>query len=88
MFPRRRRDRTPEGAERAWLLYFGFAGATALRFLFEVFSGIALDMNLSKVAFFMAVFQVGCAGGLGLLLWKRIKPLGSHQREEAGERFP
>ena len=88
MFPRRRRDRTPEGAERAWLLYFGFAGATALRFLFEVLSGIAMDMNLSKVAFFMAVCQVGCAGGLGLLLWKRIKPLGSHQREEAGERFP
>ncbi len=87
MFPRRRRDRTPEGAKRARLLYFGYAGATALRFLFEVLSGIVMDMNLSKVAFFMAVSQVGCAGGLGLLLWKRIRPIGSHLREAAGERF-
>ncbi len=87
LFPRRRTDRTPMSATRAWIFYYGFVSATLLRFAFEISSPITLSMLLAKIAFFMAICQIACAGGLGLLLWKRIRPIGSHLRERSGEKF-
>lgn len=87
LFPRAQKDDTryrPERVEAAyWILLLG----TGARFLGEVARVWVTSRWLSWVVVLSGLAQV-----LGLVvyfwaMWTRIRPVGSHLREAAGERF-
>jgi hypothetical protein len=87
LFPRAAKDDTRYSPHRITVVYWVLTFSTALRFITE-----AARAWSSSRALAWAVVIGGFGQLVGLLLyfwtmWSRIRPVGSHIREAAGEKF-
>ncbi len=87
LFPRAAKDDTRYSPARAEAAYWILALSTAARFLSEAARAWS---DSRALAWIVVIGGLGQIAGLAVYfwtMWSRIRPVGSHLREAAGEKF-
>ncbi len=87
LFPRAAKDDERYTPARAELAYWILAVATGARFLAEASRAWSDSRVLAWVVVLGGLGQVVGMGVYFWTMWTRIRPVGSHVREQRGERF-
>jgi heme/copper-type cytochrome/quinol oxidase subunit 1 len=86
-FPRAEKDDKKYNPDLILIIYWLMAGATLLRYCFQVTASFVYLDWINKTIFFVSMLQVIAMLLFFYSMWGRIRAVGSQYREAKGEKF-
>jgi heme/copper-type cytochrome/quinol oxidase subunit 1 len=86
-FPRAKKDDKNYNPDVVRASYWIYTSATISRFVAEIFQGYYVRGLADMIGFWSSAVQVLAVVTIIFSIWGRIRPVGSHIREQKGEKF-
>ena len=87
LFPRAPKEDQRYSPARMTIVYWLLTVSTGVRFITEIARATSQSRFLAWVVVFSGIGQLAGIALYFWTMWPRIRPVGSHIREQAGERF-